>query len=284
MELRQLRYFVKAAELNNFTEASNQLFITQSTLSQQIKTLEDELGIPLFDRIGKRVRLTEAGHLFLPQAQKTAREAENGKQIIKDLLNLQTGTLSIGTTYGLANLLSDAVIRFSEQFPAIKLEINFGTTSELKLKLDDGSLDFMLSFLPGGDPLFPSTLSLITATTNELSKKKSIALKDLASLHLLLPSKGYSIRNFFDERLKKHEIELDVKMEINDIHTILLLVSSGRWHTVLMNTSLFNHPMLTAVPIMSAGMERAATITWPEGSYSKKSAKLFADFLRVLQP
>ena len=69
MELRQLKYFTRSAEMLNFTEAAKSLFISQSTLSQQIKQLEDELEILLFDRIGKTVRLTEAGKLFLPYAR-----------------------------------------------------------------------------------------------------------------------------------------------------------------------------------------------------------------------
>jgi LysR family cyn operon transcriptional activator len=70
MEIRQLQYFVKAAETMNFTEAASAVFITQSTLSQQIKQLEDELGMLLFDRIGRHVRITEAGHIFLTHARK----------------------------------------------------------------------------------------------------------------------------------------------------------------------------------------------------------------------
>ena len=274
-----MRYFIKAAELSNFTEAANQLFITQSTLSQQIKTLEDELGIPLFDRIAKRVRLTEAGKLFLPHARKTYHDAEDGRQLINDLAGMQTGTLTIGATYGLTELLNKTIIRFTELYPHIKLQIGFGTTAELKQKLDDGVLDMLLSFLPGGDVLFISVLSLIVSKNDPLSTRKSIALKNLAGLPLLLPSKGYSIRNFLDEKLDKQKIELDIKMEVNDIQTLLRLVSSGRWQTILMNTSLFDHhPLLTAVPI-SGGMERQATITWPIGSYRKQSARLFANML-----
>lgn len=146
MELRQLKYFIKAAELQNFTEASNRLFITQSTLSQQIKQLEDELGIPLFDRIAKRVRLTEAGKTFLPFAIKTVKDAEDGKSMLKDLMNLDIGTLTIGVTYGLTDLLTKAILDFSNNYPNIHLQIGFGTTQELLSKLEQGGLDLMLSF------------------------------------------------------------------------------------------------------------------------------------------
>src|SRR3954463_12885756 len=106
MELRQLRYFIRSAELLNFTEAAHTLYISQSTLSQQIKQLEDELGIPLFDRIGKRVHLTEAGGLFLPYARQTLVDSEGGRFVIDDLKGLKTGELKIGVTYGLSALLT----------------------------------------------------------------------------------------------------------------------------------------------------------------------------------
>lgn len=278
MELRQLRYFIKAAELNNFTEASNQLFITQSTLSHQIKTLEDELHTPLFDRIGKRVRLTEAGAIFLPHARRTIRESEDGRQLLKDLAALETGTLNIGATYGLTDLLTKAVLRFSERFPLVNLKIIFGTTHELKQEMDKGTLDMMLSFLPGGEPLFNARLSLILLNNDPLIKKKKLKLKELEDLSLILPSKGYSIRNLLDQHIQLHP-----KMEINDIPTLLRLVESGRWYTVLMNTTLFDdHPLLRSVPIGNHDMERSATLHWPEDRYRKRSALSFSDHLKIV--
>lgn len=93
MELRQLRYFKEACELRNFSEAARVLHISQSTLSQQIKQLEEELDVLLFDRIGKRVVPTEAGKAFLPFACKSIKDAEDGCQIIRDLKGVETGTL-----------------------------------------------------------------------------------------------------------------------------------------------------------------------------------------------
>ena len=209
MELRQLKYFTKAAELQNFTEAAAELFITQSTLSQQIKQLEDGLGLPLFDRIAKRVRLTEAGKSFLPYALKTLKDSEDGRDILKDLMNLKTGTLSIGVTYGLSNLLTKAVADFNEQHPQIKLLISFGTTQELLRNLEGGNLDLMLSFYdePNNerittDHLFSVRLSLIAHRDHPVTARKGIKLKDLPDLPLILPSAGYSIRSYLDLVMK----------------------------------------------------------------------------------
>lgn len=288
MELRQLKYFVKAAELQNFTEASTALFITQSTLSQQIKQLEDELGIPLFDRIAKRVRLTEAGKTFLPYASKTLKDADEGKTMLKDLMNMNTGSLTIGVTYGLTDLLTKAILDFSIQYPNVKLEIVFGTTQELLAKLEMGKLDLLLSFsqekkkgLYTVAPLFTSNLSVIVHEQHPLANQTRIKLKDLGLLPLLLPSVGYSIRNYLDELLTSHQQTLDIKMEANDINTILQLVNSGRWATVLMGSSIFNYPELKAVTINAEGVSRQATVIWSTDSYRKKSAQILLELLEI---
>ncbi|MDV6168482.1 LysR substrate-binding domain-containing protein [Flavobacterium sp. DG1-102-2] len=286
MELRQLKYFVKAAELNNFTEAALALHITQSTLSQQIKQLENELGILLFDRIAKRVRLTEAGSLFLPYAQRTAKDAEDGKNILKDLMDIRTGKLSIGVTYGLTNLLTKAIVSFSALYPDIKLEIGFGTTAELLQKLNEGKVDLMLSYHPveesnlfSSEVLFTSSLALITHN-DRYDAEKGISIKKLQHLPLILPSEGYSIRNYLDAAFTKHKVMPDIKMEVNDINTLLQLVNTGNWYTILMETTLFNYPDLKAIKITGEGMNRNATITWLADSYKTKAATVLSEYLK----
>jgi LysR family cyn operon transcriptional activator len=286
MELRQLKYFIKAAELQNFTDAAAALFITQSTLSQQIKQLEDELQLPLFDRVAKRVRLTEAGRTFLPYARKTVKDAEDGRDQLKDLLNLQTGTLVVGATYGLTNLLAKAILEFNTKYPNIKLQIGFGTTQDLLTKLEQGRLDMMLSFIPEqetpfiqSEKLFSSCFALIVHKDHPLAKTKQVNIKKLSEIPLLLPSAGYSIRNYLDTVLEKHQVIPDIKMEVNDIHMLLQLVDTGRWATVLMGSSVFNHPRLKAIKITGAGMTREATIAWPRNAYRKRSALALAQSL-----
>ena len=91
MELRQIKYFLKAKELLNFTEAAKILNISQSTLSQQVKQLENELDVPLFNRIGKRIVLTEAGELFSEYARQSLNKSNEGLLLLKDLNNINTG-------------------------------------------------------------------------------------------------------------------------------------------------------------------------------------------------
>lgn len=287
MELRQLKYFIKAAELQNFTSAAEALFITQSTLSQQIKQLEDELGLPLFDRIAKRVRLTQAGNAFLPYAKKTAQDSEEGRVMLRDLMDLKTCILNIGATYGLTDLLTKAVSDLSLQYPQVKLIIAFGTTQQLLQQLDTGKLDLMLSFYGQHnndhvttEPLFSSRLSLIVHSSHPLVAKGSVSLKEMVSLPLILPSAGYSIRHQLDTILQRENLHPNLSMEVNDIHMLVRLVKTNCWMTVLMSSTVAHEPELKAIGIIGDGMGRQATIAWPKGAYRKKSALVLADSLR----
>ena len=106
MEIRQLKYFVKVAETLNFSEAARQLCVTQSTLSQQVKQLEFELGTRLLHRTSHSVTLTEAGMELMPYARDTIKASELCCARMADLTNMETGTLNIGVTYSFSPILT----------------------------------------------------------------------------------------------------------------------------------------------------------------------------------
>lgn len=287
MELRQFKYFIRSAELLNFTEAANALFISQSTLSQQIKQLEDELDILLFDRIGKRVRLTEAGQRFLTYARQAVQDANDGKQAIKDLKGLQSGTLKIGVTYGLSALLTATIVAFSKLHPHIKIMVDFGSSEDLLEKLKIAEIDFVLSFLQlpadevfESDILFDSKLSLIVHTSNPLSKKRKIDVKELQQLNLALPAKGFNTRDFLEDAFAKNQLNPSVNLELNDINMLLQLVETGNWCTVLTIASAKDRVHLRTIPITGIDITREASITWLKDAYRKKAAVVFAEMIK----
>ncbi|RFZ92494.1 LysR family transcriptional regulator [Mucilaginibacter conchicola] len=286
MELRQLRYFIKAKELLNFTEAANQLFISQSTLSQQIKQLEDELGTPLFNRVGKHVYITEAGSLFYDYALQALSKANDGLQLLKDINGLHAGRLSIGTTYGLRHILTPAILKFHKAYPQINLEVVFGTSQELTHRLEKFELDFVLTFEEvthrpdiKHQPLFDSELGFIVEKRSPLAKLKTISLKEILDHELALPAKGYSTRRFVDEVFAKNKLTPRISVEINDIPTLLDLIETGNWHTILTHTTVQNAARLVSVPIKAVkGMQHAAIISMKE-VYEKRAVKAFYDIL-----
>jgi LysR family cyn operon transcriptional activator len=228
MELRQLQYFVKAAETMNFTEAAAAVFITQSTLSQQIKQLEHELGILLFDRVGRYVRITEGGHVFLVHARKILAAVQKSKQAITELSNAATGELHLGVSYAFTSLLLPALVPFSTKYPGIKISITYGNPGDLEKKLRLSELDMMLAFHNESDDedlemqwLFSSSIVMVVDKSNPLAKLDKISLKDLAEQDLVLPGKGFSSREFMNELFYKNKIVPNVKIELNDVHSLL---------------------------------------------------------------
>lgn len=289
MELRQLKYFIKAKELLNFTEAANALNISQSTLSQQIKQLEDELDIQLFNRIGKRIILTEAGEMFSEYASQSINKANQGLLLLKDLNNLNTGKITIGVIYSMRIPFAKALIQFAKQYPNIKIQVVFGTTKDLLEKLDLHHFDFILTFCEKAEhphlkyqTLLKSNMVLVTAKGSSLASKKSISLKEVARLPLALPFSGYSTIQFFVESFSQKNLDPNICMEINDIPTLFEIVKTGYWHTILSETSV-NDPHVVGIPIEGKNMRRTIMIISLREAYEKKAVKKFYELLTRIQ-
>jgi len=286
MEVRQLNYFIKAAELLHFTDAAAASFVTQSTLSQQIKQLEEELGMLLFDRIGKQVHLTEAGNLFLIHARQIILDIKKSRQAIFELANMVTGELKIGVTYAFSSLLLPALMPFSEKYPGIMIHVEYGTAGELENKLRMADLDFILAFHEQSDgdglemqPLFSSRIMMVVAKKNPLAKLNKISLKELGKLELILPSNGFSSRDLLNEIFRKNRISPRIKVEMNDVHSLLSMVESGSWATIINEKAISTWDSLVAVPISGKELYKQAFILWQQGAYRKKSAILFIEEL-----
>lgn len=286
MEIRQLQYFVKAAETMNFTEAAASVFITQSTLSQQIKQLEEELGMLLFDRIGKHVRITEAGHVFFEHAQKILRDVQKSKQAIAELQNAATGELNIGVSYAFTSLLLPALAPFSTKYPGIKILITYGNPEELERKLRLAELDMILAFHNESDNedlemqlLFSSGIVMAVGKHSPLAKLKEITLKELGTQDLIMPGKGFTSRALINELFYRNKIEPKIRIEMNDVHSILSMVQNGHWATILNEKALFGWEGIRAVPIEGKQIRRRSYILWQKGVYRKKAAVLFTQQL-----
>lgn len=286
MELRQLKYFITSADTLNFTEAARQCFITQSTLSQQIKQLETEFGVQLFERIGKRVFLTETGRDFLPYARQTVADADYGVQRIKDIEDLKTGRLCIGTTFGLSALITDAIARFSEQYPEIHLEVMFLKQDELIEAVRERKVDFALTFemmekddLLTEQPVKTYHLCAIVSDQNPLVQQATVSLRQLADYNICTPARGMNARRMFDSLTNKKGIELQPKLEINEIHTLLHLVRTGRWVAILVDSIIHGEEGLCAVPLREAALPMPVVWLYPKDMYIRKAMQKFMELI-----
>lgn len=286
MELRQLRYFVKTAEVLNFSEAARALYVTQSTLSQQIRQLEEELDVKLFDRDSHSVSLTESGQHLLPIAKVTLQDAENCLTRISDLKQMLTGELNIGTTYSFQPVLTEAVQAFSKQFPGVKLNIACGTMSNLFERLKHAELDFVLCFRPNttddeidARELFDDHLSVILSEGHPLANNESFSIEDLRPHHLAMPTRETQARSAFDRAFPQENNKLNIQVEINDVNGLLDIVRTTRMLTVLSEATLYQKGGLKAVPLKASDTQMKGCVLTLKKAYRKRSAEEFIQLL-----
>ncbi|MGO4772777.1 LysR substrate-binding domain-containing protein [Flavobacterium sp. W22_SRS_FK3] len=287
MEIYQLQYFIKTAEVLHFTKAAELCFVTQSGLSQQIKKLEEELGMPLFIRMGKKVQLTEAGAVFLIHAKQIIENVENGKQAIEDLNEMIGGELRIGVTYIFGLLVLPVVNSFAKTYPNLKIVVEYGTTEPLEQKLLNNELDLVLVIssneikLPFEKiPLFTSKLVMAVSKKHPLADLDKIAFKKIEEVPLILPVRGFNSREFLDELFLKNNMKPKVSIELNAVHALLRLVADSDWATIVTEKALKDWDHLKAIQITGVRTQRDSFILTIQGAYQKKAVKLFIEEFR----
>ena len=286
MEIRQLRYFLKVAETLNFSEASRKLYITQSTLSQQISHLEQEIGMPLFERNSHEVYLTEAGKEMLPFAQKAVNSASACLDHMNDLKEMLTGELNIGVTFSFSNIMAETLIAFMHAYPNVKLNIVYRSLPELMDGLKKRDLDLVLAFKPlkkdkaiDSRAIFSNRLAAIVNENHPLARQTSIRLADLERYDLILPSMGLQARNAFEHLIEGKELNFKIMVEVNNVNFIFDLLRRSNLVTILSeSTTILQHDM-KAVPIDAADNEMDGCIHLLKDSYMKNSAQ---EFIRML--
>ena len=287
MELRQLKYFVEVARLGSFSMASKALFITQSTISQQIQKLEEELGVELLSRDTRHVVLSDHGEQFYPCAVQVLEEARAGVERIRDVNALKIGTLSIGATYSFGPLLKRTVQDFYKQFPNIRLNLIITSKEELRQKLLDRELDLLLTYKsPLGDDrieshlLFQSRLCLIGRIDELKGVGKEVSVRDLARFPLALPSRGLQARDTLEDVLFAQNINLDIRLEINSVRTLLDLVANTPLVTILSEESIQQVQGFEAVPIAHPDGRMDGCYHYLKGAYHKMAAQKFIELLK----
>lgn len=287
MELKQLKAFVKAAQLQNFSEAAKSLCINQSSFSQNIKQLEEELNVTLFHRNTHETTLTQAGKELLPYAQQTLQKADNCINRMNDLLEMRCGTLNIGVTHSFSVVLSESLQTYLKAYPGIKVNIFYKTMSELMDMLLEREVDFVLSYRPEdkaypqvvSHTLFEDHLSAIVRKDHPLATKQKVTLKEISEYPLALPNIGLHARDVLDRISCASNIELEARVQLDQVTPLLRLVRSGMLITVLASSTAENEPDLVAVPIDAVGTRMEGSCQMLKEDYKKEAAK---EFFRVL--
>lgn len=286
MELRQLRYFIKVAETLNFSVASREMSITQSTLSQQIGQLEKELSQQLFQRNSHEVLLTEAGETLLPYARETVNNADLCFQRLKDLENLDAGELNIGVTFSFSYIMAETLIVFLKKYPRVKLNVVYLPMTDLMERLVRHELDLVLAFRPTepndkieSHVLFNNRLAAIVNKNHPLSLKRTVTLSGLQPYDLALPTRGLQARNAFNRLVDGKGLHYQIKVEMNNVDMLFKVIRESNYVTILSESTVIEEQGLRAIPLDVPDNDMEGCVHLLKKAYIKKSAQEFIKML-----
>lgn len=268
MDIANLQAFKAVAETGSFSHAATLLFITQSAISKRITTLESELDTRLFDRIGRKVSLTEAGHTLLPKAHHILQEVEDSRRLITNLSGNIAGKLSIGTSHHIGLHRLPPVLRsFTKQYPDVELDLHFMDSEEACHAIEHGDLELAIVTLPlepaailKTKTIWPDPLDIVINHQHPLAKQKNIKVNALAEHPAILPTRGTYTREIFEHTMDKHKLNLKVGLSTNYLETIKMMVSVGLGWSVLPR-SMMSHD-LTKLNISGVSLQRLLGAVW----------------------
>ncbi|WP_313893267.1 LysR substrate-binding domain-containing protein [Psychrobacillus sp.] len=281
MEIRQLQYFLVLCKELHFSEAAFKIGISQPTLSQQIRVLEDELEVPLFDRMGKKIAKTEAGEVLESYALQVVQQLSNAKKAIGDLNNLHTGSLRIAVLPSdLDYRLTEILIDFRKDFPNTKVQV-FPTIESLTRVLDN-DVDIGIGLKTEVDsrieriPFYTETYSLFVNETHEFAQKKSVISGELSEIPLVMYPQGKCGRDLIDKWCVKQGVTIDSVMETGSATSLFQLVREDIGSTIQPSQLIENFHSLgiRSIPIESAPT-RELEIFYRNDRYLSKAAEAF---------
>ena len=285
MELWQLEVFTAVAEEKSFSRAGQRIGRTQPAISSAIKLLEGELGEPLFDRMGKSIRLTVAGELLFEYAARLLRLREEAVLAIGELRGLSRGTLRLGANETTClYLLPEVLSAFTKAYPKVQVDIHRAITRSITERVIEGNLDFGIVTLPVKNSrletltIHRDEMALIVGPAHGLASRRSVRMNELEAEPFILHKVGTTTR----ERLVKHfnegGVKMRVTMELASIETIKRFVSVGMGISIVPRLCIskeIEEGSLRALSIRDARFQRKLGLIYNRDRYQSQAARAF---------
>ncbi|MFC9239531.1 LysR family transcriptional regulator [Streptomyces decoyicus] len=238
MQLQQLRYFTAVADTRHFTRAAEREHVAQPSLSQQIRSLERELGAELFHRARGHITLTDAGETLLPLARRILADAETARREVQEVARLRRGRLRLGAPPSLcASLVPDVLRAFHTTYPGVELIVTEDGSQDLVRALADGALDLALIItpLPVQAPalvtsdLLREELVVVSAPDRPapVGRRTRIRVEDLQDRPLAMFRRGYDLREFTTAACRAAGFEPTFTVEGGEMDAVLGFVRAG---------------------------------------------------------
>lgn len=282
MELLQLKYFKKIAEAQNMTRVAEEIHISQSALSKTIRTLETELGVKLFDREGKYIKLNGNGKIFLKYVNRSLQSLKDAKKELDDYNNKKDQDIVIYVQAAMF-MLPKIITGFNQKYPNIKFHI-----SQKQFNKGENNYDFII-YIPSSEEineknsmtLLEEELKLAVSKNHYLTEKSDISLGSLSKEKFISLPSYTKLRKTTDHYCNLAGFTPNVILECYDSPTILELVKNGMGIAFVPKYSWGNieHQELSLINIYSPKCTRCINLSWRESEYISESAKLFKNYI-----
>jgi LysR family cyn operon transcriptional activator len=284
---RSIRYLLAVAENHSFTRAAEALHVSQPTLSQQIKLLEEALDAQLLDRSGRTVRLTEAGEVYARHARRALEELDAAKRAVVDLEDLSRGFLRLGMTPITEYLTTSLLDDFSARYPGITISAMELSQDQIEAGVAESTLDAGIAFThhPSSDlwsnkieihTLFMEPLSLAVGRSHPLAGQQTpVGLETLQQEPMVLLNQNFALRRHVDLYCLEHGVRPRIAVETNSLSMMIQSVGLGRLVTVLPTTIACTQPGLYAVPLRPELPNHTIALIGPKDTYRSPACRAF---------
>jgi LysR family cyn operon transcriptional activator len=287
MLLRHLRYLLAVADNGGFTRAAEVLHVSQPTLSQQIRQLEETLGVILFDRTLRTVTPTDAGQAYIECARRVLVELAAGKRALHDVKDLSRGTLRLAMTPTFMAYLVGPIVRdYAAKFPNIHLEIFELSMGDIEIGLADDSLDIAIAFdqVRNPDlesiPAFVETLALMVGRDHPLYDcHTALTTEQVGQLDFALLTPNFATRVCIDEYFTKANITPKVVIEVNSVNTLLEVIRNTGVATILPEPIATQDRALHKLEMKDKAPQRGASLLRRKNNYHNAASVAFVELV-----
>ncbi|EFM12180.1 transcriptional regulator, LysR family [Paenibacillus curdlanolyticus YK9] len=281
MELLQLQYFLAVARSEHVTEAARSLHVTQSSLSKTIQRLEEDLGVQLFDRVGRKLRLNANGSRFLRRAERALFELDQGRQELNDWRDTEPATLELAVTT--ASTLPAILREFRKQRPDIQFHVQMLSTQEMVTVLQRGEVDFCLTSPPmEGDEIecqivYTDHILIAVPLGHRLANRTSVALTELKDEWFVGVKKGFGTRDLVDDICLSAGFLPNYVYEGDEPARLSMLVEAEIGIAFIPSTAKFAREQIRYLQVENDELVRDIALLWHKDRYISRAAQQFRD-------
>lgn len=289
MEIRTLRAFVEVVRQGGFSRAAQTIFATQSAVSKAIKQLEEEIGVPLLDRLGHKSRLTAAGEIVYVRALRILAERDALLAELDELRGVKRGVLRLGLPpLGASTLFAPLFAAYRCRYPEVEIHLVEYGAEKLEEMLLTGEVDLIASLLPvSGDfdwqEVRREPMMVLLPDDSPLAERPSLRMEDVKALPFILFQPGFALNRVILDACKRNGFEPLVSAQSGQVDFIEELVASGIGIAFLprMIADQRSHALVRAIPLVEPGMEYHMAMVWRRGTYIPHAARAWLQLSRA---